>query len=114
MSRFVIHSQHHHVHHVDGVLLAQDVTVGELLHVAIQMLRAELLERPVVPAFEQGLERLGFNRVRLSAHVVADRVLHGLMLGRQRFVRTRLVRIDSRLWACVIRHESLDGFHVRR
>ena len=49
-----IHTEGDRAHRVDGVLLAQLVTTGKLLHLAVQMIRAEFLERPVGSALQQG------------------------------------------------------------
>ena len=72
------------------------------------MLRAELVERPVVATVEHGPERLDPIAVSLAADVLADRVLHRLMLERQHLVGAGRVRIDSRLPVGVIVHGALQ------
>ena len=62
-----IHAQHDRAHHVDGVLLTQVVTAGELLHLAVQLLWNGLVERPVVAALEHRPECLDYLGVRLSS-----------------------------------------------
>ena len=57
-------------------------------------------------AFGRGPIQLDSIRVRLSANVIADRVLHGLMRERQRPVCTSLARLHGRFTVGVIIHES--------
>ena len=91
------HPQHAVFHLLQGVRHAHIVPSREFVHVALQVLRGHLVVRPHIAALEHAPERLHAIGVGLAAHILADRVLDGLMLERQRLVGTGLVGIDRRV-----------------
>ena len=87
---------------------------GKLGDVALQMLRTDLVESPVMRPFEHGPEGFHAVRVSLPANVLADRVVDGLVVvvPRQPLVRRRLVRVDGRAGLGVLADEALQGFAI--
>ena len=69
----------------------------ELGDVALQMLRADLVERALVRPFQHRPVRLNAVRVRHAADVLTDRVLDGLVVEGDAVVGGRIVGVDRRL-----------------
>ena len=79
------HSAGDRGHDVDGVFVAEVVPGGELVHVAVQVLRGEGVECALVGALEhrpQGLDAVG---VHIAPDVLGERVLDGIVVERERF-----------------------------
>ena len=83
----------------------------------MQVFRRHLVESPVMGALEHRPEALHAVRVRLSADVLAGRVVDGgmVIVSRQSLVCRRLVRVDGRAGLGVLADEAFvgDGLKVR-
>ena len=87
---------------------------GEPLHVAVQMLRAELVEGALVGAFQhrpQGFDAVG---VHVTFDVLLQRVLDRVVVERQCLVSRRIVPVDRGRGVCVVAHEPLQRLLVGR
>lgn len=90
-----LHSPDDLPHRLWRIHVALVVAARELLNVAVKVLRAHLVIRPVMAAREHRPERFDAVGVDLSADVFAYGVLHRAMV-RQAPVARRLVGIDHR------------------
>ena len=86
----------------------------ELVDVALQMLRRNLVKGSLVRPLEHGPERLDSIHVRHAVNVLADRVLERLVRVRDAFVGHRIVRVDRRVRVRHFVHEALQRGLVGR
>ena len=87
---------------------------GEFVHVPLQVLGAELVERALVRPLEQGPEGLDAIGVNVAFDVFLQGVLHRVVVEWQRLVRLGLVRVDRGALGCMVLDEALKGLFVSR
>ena len=87
---------------------------GELLHVAVKVLRAQLVERAAVRPLEQGPQALDAVGMHLTLDVFAQRVLDRVVVEREGLLSRRIVGVDGGLPVRMILDESLQRFRVGR
>ena len=105
------HSSRDDGHLLYRVAVADVMTAQELRHVAVQVLRAHAVKRPVVATLEQRPERLDSVDVSLSAYILAYAMRHGLVI-REPLVCTVLVAVHVRFLRDARADESLEGHAV--
>ena len=81
--------------------------------VALQMLRADLVERSLVSAFQHRPERLDAVGARHAVDVLGNRVLDALMRVRDAFVGRRVVGVDHSARLGILGDEAVQGILVR-
>ena len=79
----------------------------------MQMLRADLVERSLVSAFQHRPERLDAVGVRHAVDVLGNRVLDALMRVRDAFVGRRVVGVDHSARLGILGDEAVQGILVR-
>ena len=84
---------------------------GKFRDIPLQMLRADLVERPVMRSLEHRPEAFHPVRVGLAADIFGDGVIDRLMpvVSRQSLVCRRLVRVDGRAGLRVLADEALQS-----
>ena len=102
-----------HGHLCRRVHVAQVVLAGELLDVAVQVLRRHLVEHAGMSALEHRPEAFDAVRVRLIPDVFGDAVADRLVGVRERFVDQRVIGVDGGARIRVVGHEAVQGQLVR-
>ena len=100
-------------HLVGCVLGAGVVSTGEFIHIPLQVLLRDVVERPVVAALEHGPERLHAVDVGLAVNVLAHRVGHRPVV-RQPLVGGVVVGEHVSPVSRVLGHEPLQGGGIGR
>ena len=77
---FAVHAPHHRGHLVYSVIRSLIMPSRELADVAVKMLRAHLVVRPVVAALEHRPEALNAVRVGHPTDVLPDGMLHRFVI----------------------------------